>query len=53
MPRRKRTSGIGIFHNLAAGDYNPVERARRIGANLLRRVTRANTCCGRYGDPGC
>jgi hypothetical protein len=53
MPRRKRVSGTGVFRNLVGGDYNPIERVGRIGANLLRRVTRVNTCCGNYGDPGC
>jgi hypothetical protein len=53
MPRRKRASGLGIFHNLGAGEYKPLERAGRITSNLLRRVTRVKTCCGHYGDPGC
>jgi hypothetical protein len=53
MPRSRRAGGLGIFQNLAAGDYNALERAGRITSNLLRRVTRAKPCCGHYGDPGC
>ncbi len=54
MPERKRAGGgLGIIRNLGAGEFNPLQRAGRIGANILRRVTRVNTCCGNYGDPGC
>ena len=40
------------MRNLGAGNYNVVERVRRIVGNLARR--RPNqTCCGNYGEPGC
>jgi hypothetical protein len=51
--RRRRSGGLGALRNLGAGDYNPVQRVGRIGGNLLRRITKVQTCCGNYGDPGC
>ncbi|HKC18315.1 MAG TPA: hypothetical protein VKE27_01660 [Candidatus Dormibacteraeota bacterium] len=42
----------GIIRNLGAGKYTPVERVRRILANLARRRP-DQTCCGNYGEPGC
>ncbi len=42
-----------LFRNLGAGDYGPVERVRKIGGNILRKVVRRQACCGNYGDPGC
>jgi hypothetical protein len=42
-----------ILRNLNGGDYSPLERARKIAANTLRKVVRRQTCCGNYGEPGC
>lgn len=42
----------GFFRNLFAGDYGPIDRVRRVVANLARRRP-AEGCCGNYGDPGC
>ena len=42
----------GIIRNLTAGNYGPLERVRRILANLGRRRPN-HTCCGNYGEPGC
>ena len=41
-----------FLRNLAAGGYGPLDRLRRIAANLGRR-TPTQTCCGNYGEPGC
>jgi hypothetical protein len=54
--RRARPSVGGVLSNLAAGGYNPLERARRVAGNLIRRrllTGRRKFCCGNYGDPGC
>jgi hypothetical protein len=57
VTRRPRRQPVQTFFaNLSAGDYNPLERVRRIGGNLLRRDWLRHTrrgCCGNYGDPGC
>jgi hypothetical protein len=57
MSRRTRRNPVrSFFANLSAGDYNPLDRARRVGSNLLRRdwlSRRRHGCCGNYGDPGC
>jgi hypothetical protein len=55
-PRRSTVRGtLGFVRNLSAGDSNPVDRARRIAGNLMRRnwLGRRQVCCGNYGDPGC
>ena len=52
--RQSRVSGPFTFiRNLVAGDFGPVERARRVAGNLTRRGTRGSGCCGQYGEPGC
>jgi len=54
--RKRRPFGVGFLQNLTAGDYNPIERARRVGRNLMRRNllgSKPRACCGNYGDPGC
>jgi hypothetical protein len=51
-PRRSRaTAGFSFLRNLTTGDFGPVERVRRVVANLAGRGGAA--CCGNYGDPGC
>jgi hypothetical protein len=45
--------GLGFVRNMTAGGYSPLERARRVAGNLLRRGARRQVCCGNYGDPGC
>jgi hypothetical protein len=42
----------GIVRNLGAGNYGPIERLRRIIANVSRRRP-SHDCCGNYGEPGC
>jgi hypothetical protein len=42
-----------MLRNLGAGDYSPLERARKIAGNILIKITRRQRCCGHYGDPGC
>ncbi len=55
-PRRGVLQRTGTFMaNLAAGEHGPVERARMVAGNLMRRnwFGRREVCCGNYGDPGC
>ena len=57
-PNRRRVgfSVRGVVANLAAGGYNPLERAAQIANNVIRRRLRGGRlhyCCGHYGDPGC
>jgi hypothetical protein len=45
---------VTFFRNLMAGDHGPLERVRLVAGNLAsRNWLRGDTCCGRYGDPGC
>jgi hypothetical protein len=57
MSRRPRRNPVRTFFaNLSAGDYNALDRAQRVGSNLLRRdwfSRKRHGCCGNYGDPGC
>lgn len=48
QPRWQRS----FARNLFAGSYNPLQRLRRVRANLARRSP-AQLCCGNYGEPGC
>lgn len=54
-PRQSPAKGtLGFMRNLTAGDSGPVERARKVAGNLLRRTWRRRiVCCGNYGEPGC
>jgi hypothetical protein len=43
-----------FLRNLVAGGYRPLERVRRVAANLRHRSWGGPVvCCGNYGDPGC
>jgi hypothetical protein len=44
---------MSLFSNLGAGKYTPVERARKIAGNFMRKVQKRSACCGNYGEPGC
>jgi hypothetical protein len=44
---------VSLFTNLGAGKYGPLERARKIASNVLRKIQRRSPCCGNYGEPGC
>jgi hypothetical protein len=53
-PRSRASATISFFRNLTAGDFGPVDRARRVAGNLVgRNWLRRQACCGNYGDPGC
>jgi len=49
---RQKGWRVSFARNLFAGDYGPIERFRRVAANLARRSP-SHVCCGNYGDPGC
>ena len=53
--RSTKRGTLSFVRNLTAGNDNPVERARRIAGNVMRRnwFGRRRACCGNYGDPGC
>ncbi len=44
---------MSLFTNLGAGNYTPVERARKIAGNIMKKIRQRSACCGNYGDPGC
>ena len=44
---------MSLFSNLGAGKYTPLERARKIAGNFMRKVQKRSACCGNYGEPGC
>jgi len=44
---------VSLFTNLGAGKYTPLERARKIAGNFMRKVQKRSACCGNYGEPGC
>jgi hypothetical protein len=44
---------VSLFRNLGAGKYPPLERARKIAGNFMRKVQKRSACCGNYGEPGC
>jgi len=44
---------VSLFSNLGAGKYTPLERARKIAGNFMRKVQKRSACCGNYGEPGC
>ncbi|HXJ49497.1 MAG TPA: hypothetical protein VNF91_10045 [Candidatus Acidoferrum sp.] len=44
---------MSLFTNLGAGKYTPLERARKIAGNFMRKVQKRSACCGNYGEPGC
>lgn len=52
-PPSIRRPGSSLLRNLAAGDYGPLDRLRRIAGNIGLKVSRRSACCGHYGDPGC
>ena len=52
MSRRTRPSPSSFMRNLRSGSYNPLERARLVVLNTLRKGG-GRGCCGHYGDPGC
>lgn len=48
-----RGSLPGALRNLAAGDRPLPERLKLVAQAYWRRVSRAQVCCGYYGEPGC
>ena len=44
---------MSLISNLGAGKYTPVERARKIAGNVMRKIQKRSACCGNYGEPGC
>jgi hypothetical protein len=52
MSRFPRASPGGVFKNLTAGSYGPLERLRVIASNVGRKMG-GRGCCGNYGEPGC
>ena len=51
--RSRDRVGSGLMKNLRAGEYGPLERLGKIFSNVGRKVTRMQSCCGNYGEPGC
>lgn len=43
----------GTLRNLAAGDHPFPQRLLMVGQAYWRRLSRAQLCCGYYGEPGC
>jgi hypothetical protein len=44
---------VSLISNLGAGNYTPVQRARKIAGNFVMKIRKRSMCCGNYGDPGC